>query len=129
MQDQNKALSPMTQARLNPSMGGFSLIPVSEEYEQNYIVHRVNLPSIEITEKTRDVIEATMAQAKRFVRVGQHTIMINSISGIDPMPRKHNPLPYGSDFPNVPELSEEQRLENQVVISKMREKLSNKLKF
>ena len=84
-----KALLLTTENRLKPVLGGFSLIPVSKRFEQNYIVHRINLPSIEVTNKMRDFIEQSMSEGKRFARVGNHTIMINSISGIDPLPRIH----------------------------------------
>lgn len=90
--DNQKALSLSSTKKLEPMFGGkHSLITEADEYKQNYIVHRINMPSIEVTEKIRDFIEMAMIDGKKFVRVGEHTLMVNSISGIDPLPRKREP--------------------------------------
>lgn len=91
--DNQKALSLITKTKLlEPTKGGFSLIPETNEFEQNYVVHRINLPSIEVTSKMRVFVEQAMEAGKRFVRIGDHTVMVNSISGIDPLKKKYKPL-------------------------------------
>jgi len=92
-QENQKALSLTTRNKyLSPTQGGYSLLTSSNEYDQNYVVHRINLPSIEVNAKMRQFIEEAMGSGKKFVRIGDHTVMVNSISGIDPMKRKYKPL-------------------------------------
>ena len=67
-----------------------SLIPKSKEFEQNFICYRINLRSLEITEKSRDSIEQALSSGKKFLRLGGVTLMLNSISSIEPMSRIEN---------------------------------------
>lgn len=86
-----KALSLTTKKNLPPRGDGFSLIAVENEFEQNYKLYRINLPPIEIESGMRDFVEQAMGSSKKFVRVGDHTIMVNSIAGIDPLKKKYKP--------------------------------------
>ena len=104
-----------------PIEGKFSLVPVGREYDKNLILHRIKLPSIEITSNIRDGIEEAMSRGRLFVRVGDHTIMINSIAGIDPLPIKKRPEPIEGIKP----MTEEQR---QINIKRIAELKINLLK-
>lgn len=55
---------------------------------QLYMLHRINLPSIKINGTTRNAVLLEMGEGKKFVQLGEHTVMVNSISGIDPIGRK-----------------------------------------
>lgn len=90
--ENQKALSLSSTKKLKPVQGGFGLITEKDEFGQNYIVHRINLPSLEVNEKVRNFIEMAMVEGKKFIRVGEHTVMVNAVSGIDPLPRKYKPL-------------------------------------
>jgi hypothetical protein len=68
-----------------------SLVKRSKEFSQNYVVHRIGLTSIEIDQKVRDAILELMNQGKKFIQVDDFTIMLNSISAIEPMPIKIKP--------------------------------------
>ena len=70
------------------SDGGWSLIPDHLKDQQNYRISRINLPSIRITEKTRDQVLMAMNEGKKYVQLGQITLMINTITTIDPYPLK-----------------------------------------
>jgi hypothetical protein len=87
--DNQKALSHISKDKLKPTIGGFSLLTEDDIYKQNYLVSRINQVSIEVTQEIRNFIEQAMGAGKKYVRVCEHTLMINSISGIDPMPKKH----------------------------------------
>lgn len=88
-----KAISPLLKpSEYLPAFGErMSLIRPSKEYSQNYVVYRVNLKAIEIDLQTRDIVLNLMNQGKKFVQVDDHTIMLNSISAIEPMPLKKKP--------------------------------------
>lgn len=68
-----------------------SLIKPSKEFNQNYTVHRIGLSSLEIDQKVRDTMLEFMNQGKKFIQVDDHTIMLNSISSIEPLPIKPKP--------------------------------------
>lgn len=65
-----------------------SLIPQEKEFDQCYIVYRVNLKSLEITQKTRDNILAGLSENKKYIQIDEMTIMLNSISSIEPLNKK-----------------------------------------
>lgn len=105
--DNPKALSVTTKSEL-PETGDLSLITEKDKYKQNYLLSRVKLPSIEITEGMRNAVEIAMNDGKKFIRLNDYTIMINSIAGIDPLlvkkPRKEfDP----TEYENTPAISEE----------------------
>lgn len=62
-----------------------SLIPKNKEFEQNYIVHRMNLKPLEISKVTRDDILMTYDSGKKFVQIDEYTIMLNNIIAIEPL--------------------------------------------
>jgi len=103
-----------------PREAKYSLIPVTKEYDtKNFILHRVKLPSIEITSRTRDSIENAMALGSNFIRVGDHTIMINSIAGIDPLSVKIK----APVLPETKPLTKTERETNIKRIAEIKEKL------
>lgn len=53
---------------------------------QKYRINRIKLLPIRVTEKTRDQILMAMDEGKTYVQLGKITLMINSISSIDPYP-------------------------------------------
>lgn len=72
--------------------GALSFILREKEYEQNYVLHRIKLPPIEISKSSRDEILKRMDSGKTFVQLGDCTVMINTIASIDPLPRKDGEL-------------------------------------
>jgi len=64
-----------------------SLVKSSDSLEQNYIIYRVKLNPIEVSVKGRDLVLSAMSANKGFIQLGDYTVMVNSISGIDPLPR------------------------------------------
>lgn len=70
---------------------GQSLVKPSKEFEQNYVVYRIGLKPVEIDKKVRDTILEFMNQGKKFIQVDDYTIMLNSISSIEPIPIKKKP--------------------------------------
>jgi len=73
-----------------------SLIPKHKKYEQNYIVYRVKLNPIEVSEDTRDDILEALNANRSFIQIGKITVMLNSIASIEPMSKKKKPkkLPW-----------------------------------
>jgi len=67
------------------SDGNYSLVPVGYG-GQRYRISRVKLAQISVTEKTRDQILIAMDQGKTYVQLDKITLMVNSISSIDPYP-------------------------------------------
>lgn len=102
-----------------PRQGQHSLVPEQKEYEQNYILHRVKLGPIEISEVTRDGVLEAMKRGDRFVQLGDYTVMVNSITGIDPLPIKRKP----SDISELPEISQEEWERNQKKLDEIRAQL------
>lgn len=88
-----KALSPLSKPSeyLSSFAERMSLIRRPKEFSQNYVVYRVNLKALEIDQQTRDMILSLMNQGKKFVQIDDYTIMLNSISAIEPMPLKTPP--------------------------------------
>jgi len=80
------SVSPPPTNYLPAKNDGISLIKESKKYKQNYIMHRINLKPIEIDEKIRDMVLEFMNSGKKFIQIDNHTIMLNSISSIDPLP-------------------------------------------
>lgn len=70
----------------------YNLVPQGGEYEQTYVLRRINLEPINITGKMRDAILQAMAKGSRFAQIGEFTVMLNSISAIEPKKLKIKPL-------------------------------------
>lgn len=70
-----------------PVKADYSLVPMSKRDNQRYVLSRINLPSIEITREMKLFIERSMDEGKKFVKIGDFTIMVNAIAGIDPVPK------------------------------------------
>ena len=68
--------------------GDFQIIPKSAEFEQNYIIARVKLPSIRVTERIRDQILLAMDANVKYVQIDKITLMLNTIADISPLPIK-----------------------------------------
>jgi len=69
--------------------GAISLIKNADDLKQNYIVYRVKLKSIEVSNRGRDEILKSMASGQRFIQLGEYTIMVNTISSIEPLKVKN----------------------------------------
>jgi hypothetical protein len=65
--------------------GSYSLIPEDRIFGKNYIVYRVKLPPLEVTEETRNDILRGLGGNKKYVQIGDCTVMINSIASIEPL--------------------------------------------
>ena len=63
-----------------------SLINPENEFNQNYVVYRVKLKNLEITQKTRDGILEALNNDKKFIQIADITVMLNAISSIEPLP-------------------------------------------
>ena len=66
-----------------------SLIRKSEEFEQCYVIYRVKLNPIEVSEQVRDMIINAMDAGKVYVQLGGITLMVNTIASIEPIPLKN----------------------------------------
>lgn len=54
----------------------------------NFLIKRIDEQPIMISREVRDRILESLARGDRFIQVGEHTIMLNSIKGIDPTTKK-----------------------------------------
>jgi hypothetical protein len=54
------------------------------KWQPRYILKRIGEEDIEISHGTRDAILNDLANNGRFVQIGEYTIMLNAIKGIDP---------------------------------------------
>ena len=68
--------------------GDFTLVPFGYE-GQEYRIMRIKLSEIRITEKTRDQILMAMDGGKLYVQLDKITLMVNTISAIEPYPLKN----------------------------------------
>lgn len=91
-----KAISPLLRpSEYLPAMADrMSLVKESKKYSQNYVIYRIGLKPIEVDQTVRDAILELMMQNKKFIQIDEYTIMINSISSIEPLPIK-KPTPCG----------------------------------
>lgn len=93
---------------------------------KKYIVHRINIDSIQINEEERDFLVSALASStKKFVQVGEHTIVLSSITGIDPIQEKAEidyTRYYQSSNPN------EKWLPNYALMALTKEKLRKKIR-
>lgn len=55
-----------------------------KELQKRYILKRIKLGDIEISERERNEVINYMSRGLMFVQIGEHTIMLNSLSGIEP---------------------------------------------
>lgn len=70
----------------------FSLIRKEDEFKQNYRIYRYGLNYLDVNGDIRKIILAAIADNKKFVHLGDHTIFTASISAIEPLPMKYKPL-------------------------------------
>lgn len=87
MEDQ-KSLSLRSEFIGNHTENAISLIRKSDEFNQNYVIYRVKLKPIEVSESVRDSILRSMDSGKTYVQIGGITLMINTIASIEPIPLK-----------------------------------------
>ena len=64
--------------------GAISIVPKEKEYKQNYILYRVKMHPVVISKETRDDILKAMVDDRKFIQAGEVTIMLNSITAIEP---------------------------------------------
>lgn len=77
-----------TNFRSPQTSGAISLVKTQDNLNQNYIIYRVKLTPIEVSEAGRNLVLKSLNDKKRFVQIGDYTIMINTISSIEPLPVK-----------------------------------------
>ena len=70
---------------------------IPPKWKKKYLLKRIDEEDIEIPKQTRDKILEALASGKRFVQVGEYTIMLNAIKSIDPYWPPYNipPKPKG----------------------------------
>lgn len=61
-----------------------SLVPKDKSHLPTYLVQRVKLEPIEITEETYKDILYSLGQNKKYLVIGGSLVMLNTISAIDP---------------------------------------------
>ena len=82
-----KSLTLANQNFKTPQVNGsISLVKEKDSYEKNYILHRIKLDPIEVSSRGRDAVLKSLDSGKRFVQLGEYTIMLNTISSIEPLP-------------------------------------------
>lgn len=89
---QPSSLAVQSKEVANHNANLYNLIPEGGEYEQTYTLRRINLEPISITGKMRNAILQAMSEGSRFAQIGEFTIMLNSISSIEPRKLKIKPL-------------------------------------
>lgn len=89
MTNQKSLLLEKTDYRDPQTSGAISLIKNADDLKQNYIVYRVKLKPIEVSVRGRDEILKSMISGKRFIQLGEYTIMVNTISSIEPLKVKN----------------------------------------
>lgn len=62
-----------------------SLIVREKEFDQNYVIYRVKLQPLEVSKTTRNIVLEAMNANKTYIQIDEYTIMINSISAIEPL--------------------------------------------
>lgn len=87
MEDQ-KSLSLRSEFIASHTENAISLIRKSDEFNQNYVIYRVKLKPIEVSEAVRGSILRSMDSGKTYVQIGGITLMINTIASIEPIPLK-----------------------------------------
>ena len=89
MEDQ-KSLSLAKIIYRTPQVGGaISLVKEEDNFNQNYIIHRVKLDPIEVSSRGRDEVLKALSGGSRFVQLGEYTIMVNTITSIEPLYMKN----------------------------------------
>jgi hypothetical protein len=89
MQDQRLSLSIPKEEYAPSTYGdGISLVPKSKQFDQVYRVTRVKLNHIFVTKETRDMVLEAITKGKFFVQIADYTIMVNTITSIEPMPMR-----------------------------------------
>lgn len=69
-----------------------SLVPESKQFEQCYAINRIKLQTVCVSEVARDKVLEALSSGKMFVQIGNYTIMLNTISSIEPLPIKDKRL-------------------------------------
>lgn len=88
MQNQKLTLSVHEPYAESTYGDGISLVPVSKQFDQVYKIFRVKLNPIYITEETRNLVLQSLSQGKMFVQIGEYTIMLNTITSIEPTEKR-----------------------------------------
>jgi len=69
-----------------------------KKWRPKYLLKRIGEEDIVIPWETRNMIIRALADGKRFVQIGEFTIMLNSIKSVDPYWSEHN-IPPKPKFP------------------------------
>lgn len=69
-----------------------SLIPISKQFDQCYQINRVKQSSIYVSEDARNKVLDSLSSGKMFVQIGKYTVMLNTISSIEPLPLRDKDL-------------------------------------
>lgn len=85
MEDQ-KSLSSTNEYAKIKDPEGVSLIPKSKQFDQCFKINRVKQSSLFVSEDARNKVLEELNLGKMFVQIGQYTIMLNTISSIEPLP-------------------------------------------
>lgn len=89
MQNQKLALQDCNKFTKPQFVNSISLIPLKKEFNQNYIIFRVKLTAIEISQETRNDLLKALSKSKRFMQIDDYTIMLNAIASIEPLSLKN----------------------------------------
>lgn len=58
---------------------------IPSKWQPKYLLKRIGEEDITISQETRNNILDQLAKGGKFVQIGEYTIMLNAIKGIDPM--------------------------------------------
>lgn len=97
MQDGNQP-ARLTSSKIKHLNPGYSLKDIPPQWRPKYVLKRVSGDDLEIGIETRDRILESLQQGKRFVQIGEHTIMLNAINAIDPFWGTPNRPPKPTPF-------------------------------
>jgi hypothetical protein len=73
-------------------------LQIPSEWEEHFLIKRIDEESIKITLKERDFILKALNNGDRFIQIGKYTLMLNSIKSIDPVYEPDNIPPRPNEI-------------------------------
>ena len=68
-------------------------LEIPSKWKPKYILKRIGEENIYISQLTRDGMLNQLAEGKKYVQIGEFTIMLNAIKSIDPLWQPNNTPP------------------------------------
>lgn len=88
MTDQ-KSLSLSSKYAETMDSEAISLVPKEKQFDQCYVVHRINLKKLFVSEQTAKMIIGSISEGKKFISLGGIFFMLNTIASIEPLPLRN----------------------------------------